>query len=169
MNVSMYTPTSVQAIISMIWVSPDLLQRTEQYTCDLYGGRSITDVNEMRYPFFCGKKVKVESYRLPPFRHCLQKQIVRAKYQAYIWWKCLEANPKIPEPQGHDWKLDERKLVVDWMSNPSAPDAVMEFLSCICTPASVNPICVCIVNALRCTDVYCLSACENMVRNKEED
>ena len=55
------------------------------------------------------------------------------------------------------------------MNDPPAPDAVMEFLSCICTPASVNPICVCIVNGLRCTDVYCLSACENMVRNKEED
>ena len=80
----------------------------------------------------------------------------------------MEVNPKIPEPEGHDWKLDERKLVVDWMNDPPAPDAVMEFLSCICTPACVNPICVCIVNGLRCTDVYCLSTCENMVRNKEE-
>ena len=69
-------------------------------------------LSELRYHLFYAKKVKVESHHLPLCRHCLQKYIARANYQPYIWRKCLEANPEIPEPEGHGWKLDEEKLII---------------------------------------------------------
>ena len=118
---------------------------------------------------FCTKKGKVEFYQLSSCRHCLQKHITHTNYQAYIWRKCLEENPEIPEPEGHGWKLDEGKLVIDWMSDQPASDAVLEFLSCSGTRACVNPTCVCIVNGRRCTDMCRLSTCENIVRNEEEN
>ena len=118
---------------------------------ELYGGRSITEVTELRHYFFCAKKGKVES--VPSMSSLFAKHIARTNYQAYIWRKCLEANPEISEPEDHGWKLDEEKLVIDWMSNPPAPDVVLEFFSCSCTCASVNPTFVYIVNRIRCAEM----------------
>ena len=81
----------------------------------------------------------------------------------------MEANPEIPEPEGHGWKLDEGKLVIDWMRNRPAPDAVLEFLSCSYTCTCVSPACVCIVNGLRWTDMCRQSTFKNMGRNEEEN
>ena len=83
--------------------------------------------------------------------------------------KLFESKSWNPEPEGHGWKLDEGKLVIDWMSDPPAPDAILEFLTCSCTQACVNPTCVCILNGLQCTNMYPLSMCGNMIWNEEEN
>ena len=82
--------------------------------------------------------------------------------------KWLEANPKIPEPESHGWKIDKEKQVIEWMSNPPAPDTGLELLSYSCFCACVNRTCVCIMNGLQCTDLCRLITCENMTRNERE-
>ena len=55
------------------------------------------------------------------------------------------------------------------MSNPLAPDAALELLSCNYTSACVNPTCVWIVNGLQHTDMCHLSTCKKVTRNEEEN
>ena len=66
-------------------------------------------------------------------------------------------------------KVDEEKLVIDWMSNPLAPDAALEFLSCNYTSACVSPTCVWIVNGLQYTDMCHLITCKKVTRSEEEN
>ena len=83
--------------------------------------------------------------------------------------KVFGSKSQNPEPEGHGWKLDEGKLVIDWMSDPPVPDTILEFLTCSCTRAFVNPTCVCILNGLQCTNMCPLSMSGNMVWNEEEN
>ena len=71
----------------------------------------------------------------------------------------MEGNAKTPQLEGHDQKLDEGKLVIDWMSNPPAP-----YLELYLLLHQSN-----IVNGLLCADTCRLSMCQNMVKNEKEN
>ena len=79
----------------------------------------------------------MESYQLPPYRDCLVKHAQRANYQAAIWRRCLEKDPKVPSPIGRGWKT----VKIDWMDGQPAP--------------------ACLVNGLMCTDMCKLKDCDN--------
>ena len=144
-------------------VSEELVRELEVFTCHLYGGKGITDVNELRYAMFCAKKGELESYQLPPCRYCLFKHILRANYQALVWKSCLVACPVIPAPIGHGWKHEGENdaYAIDWMSVNPAPNAVLEFLSCNCSRSCESNRCSCVANGLKCTDMCRLRDCTN--------
>ena len=46
-------------------ISAELLKHQEAFTCSLYGSKTITDINQLRYAMFCAKRGKIESHQLP--------------------------------------------------------------------------------------------------------
>jgi hypothetical protein len=152
-------------------VARELYEQLETFTCALYGSKTLTDVNKLRYTMFCAKKGNIESQQLPPCQDCLRKHILRANYQARVWRQCLIQRTDTPNPNGFGWTVSKETnvLSIDWMSGRPAPDAVLELLSCKCTRKCVVPKCPCKVNGLACTDMCSLQSCDNRAVPEEDD
>ena len=151
------------------------MNKLEAYTSLLYAPKtSSTKINDLRYHLFCAKKGEIESHQLPPCRDCLEKHALRANYQAGIWRRCLEQNPQVPSPVGRGWKIEkegaDNQLVVHWMDEQPAPQAVLDLLACNCPRKCELPRCECMANGLKCTDMCRLPDCENQAStlNNEE-
>lgn len=145
-------------------VSEDTFDLLQAFTCMLYDQikSGVKVVNELRYNIFIAKTGEADSSQLPPCRDCLAKHVARANYQAGIWRRCLENDPDIPYPIDHGWVIDEPStLSVEWMSGPTAPDDILEMLSCKCSRQCRLPDCVCLKNGLRCTYMCKLQTCLN--------
>ena len=71
----------------------------------------------------------------------------------------LERCQDIPSPVGSGWCTEDGKLVIDWMGDQPAPQAVLEVLSCQCSRSCKLPSCSCVVNGLKCTDMCRLQDC----------
>jgi len=88
--------------------------------------------------------------------------ILRANYQAAIWRICFEPSQFVPSPIDCGWTTDEdRNLVVEWMHGSAAPDAVLQLLSGMCVCSCKLPVCTCLNNGLKCTDM-CTVQTENL-------
>ncbi|XP_034023427.1 odorant receptor 131-2-like [Thalassophryne amazonica] len=149
-------------------LSLELYEGLQEFTCKLYSSKSrITNISEMRYALFCAKK-GIESWQLPPCSDSLRKHCLRANYQSAIWRRCLENNPEVPSPVEHGWSRAGQEgdlhLSVDWISVPTGPQAVLEFLSCPCRRDCVTQSCQCVANNLACTDL-----CHARQRKNQKD
>ena len=82
---------------------------------------------------------------------CLFMDCLRANFQTEVWHRALEQYPKIPNPSGHGWTIEDEKPAIRWMTRLPASDAIIEFLSCKCTSVCKLPNCQCLVNGLKCT------------------
>ena len=147
-------------------LSSELMDQLEAFTCRIYAPKTLsTEVNALQYHLFCAKKGEMESHQLPPCRDCLVKHAERANYQAAIWRRCFEKDPKVTSPVGRGWKNvkveGKDELRVDWMDGQPAPDAMLDLLACKCTRKCELPRCVCLVNGLMCTDMCKLKDCDN--------
>ena len=53
-----------QLALSELWgqekVSTDLYKMLEEFTCLLYGSKTLSDINEFRYELFCSRKGKID-------------------------------------------------------------------------------------------------------------
>ena len=88
------------------WTPTEELKREiERFTCTLYGNKTATGVDKLRYQLF-QKKYNV-SNNLPPNRDSLDLHIMRAAYQAGINRRCLVQNIAPPSPLAHGWMQDE--------------------------------------------------------------
>ena len=65
-----------------IEVSTELLDQLEEFTCALYGCKTVKDVNEARYAMFCAKRGTIESHQLPP---CCIVLTISVLYGDYVW------------------------------------------------------------------------------------
>ena len=109
---------------------------------------------------FCAKQSQSRS--LPPCQDGLNKHTLCANYQAAIWRNALHANPHIPSPESHGWRLQDDVLTVDWMSLPHAPEALMELVICGCIGQCSSNHCTCRRNGLSCSNsCQCGDSCEN--------
>ena len=118
-----------------------------------------SDINELRYRLLCLKRGDVESKQLSPCNDKLREHSLWANCQAAVWRRSLERCPDIPSPVGSGWCTKDGKLVIDWMGDQPAPQAVLEVLSCQCSRSCKLPSCSCVVNGLKCTDMCRLQDC----------
>lgn len=118
-------------------------------------------MNELRYTLFCSHKGNIESHQLPSCKDSLAKHLQRANFQAAICKRCLQTHPQTPNPVGKGWKLEDGRLVIDWMDGPAAPQAVLDLLSCKCSRSCKLPSCECLMYGLKCTDMCRLMDCAN--------
>lgn len=140
----------------------------EEFVCSMYG-KSGTSVNNLRYELHCAKGGKIEPDALPPCQSSLRLHVSRANYQAAIWRRALQASPEVPPPVGHGWTVDETNhLTFEWLGSKSAPEEVLELLSCTCRRTCVVETCCCLKAGLRCTEM-CNVACNNMNDDEELD
>ena len=149
--------------LGMEWnLSDDLHHSLQTFTCAMYCSTPGTsDINELWYRLFCLKRGDVESNQLPPCNDMLREHSLRANYQADLWRRRLQRWPDIPSPVGSGWWTKDGTLVIDWMGDQPAPQAVLEVLSCQCSRSCKLPSCSCIVNGLKCTDMCRLQDCTN--------
>jgi len=144
-------------------VSEDTFKDTEALVCQIYGKR-CQSVDVLRYGIHCAKGGKVDPEALPSCESSLRLHVTRANYQAAIWRRAIVPLPVIPSPGGHGWEVDNISNVVEfvWLGSKSAPDEVLELLSCTCKRACTVDNCCCLKAGLKCTDM-CSVQCENMV------
>ena len=85
-------------LVGTDWDVPDeLFSRLQEFTCFMYSSNPGTkDVIDLRYRLFCAKKGDLDSNQLPP---CVDRS--------------LQSHPQIPSPAGHEWSLEEDRLVVN--------------------------------------------------------
>ena len=73
------------------------------------------------------------------------------------------------------WTLDSSNhdLLIDWLTLPPAPRALLDLLSCDCKTGCKDARCSCLRNGLPCTDAcrcrHCVSdvACSNTIPNDD--
>ena len=79
----------------------------------------------------------------------------------------------IPLPMNHGWKKandanGREGLVIDWITGPIAPDAVLSLLSCTCKRSCTLPDCVCLQHSMNCTEMCKLKSCSNQTQDEFE-
>ena len=142
-------------------VSDDLMKLCETFVCQLYGSKTHTNVNDLRYHLFASKAAQGD--QLPPTRDALKLHIQRANYQAAIWRRSLEANPDVPSPVGRGWRTGEDGMLeVKWMEQSPAPDQLIILVNCRCKKGCETARCSCVRSTLHCTDACACSVnCSN--------
>ena len=135
----------------------------KKFVCELYGGKKVESVSDLRYGMFCAKGAEIRSHQLPPSHASLQMHIQRANYQAHIWRSCMTTMAHVPPPDGFGWKLSANELLINWSTENAAPDVVLEFLSCSCKKLCEKEKCSCASNGLPCTDMCKCKDCSNTI------
>ena len=140
----------------------------EEFVCSLYGQPKLRDVNEARYKIFCSKGCSTS--QLPPCRDALQLYVKQSNYQAAVWRSALFGQPSLPSPHGHGWLVDavaadrDPAVSIEWIRELTAPQQLLELISCSCKTVSQSRRCSCVSNSLKCTNVsHC--SCENLGEN----
>ncbi|XP_020896117.1 uncharacterized protein LOC110235041 [Exaiptasia diaphana] len=125
-----------------------------KFVCLLYGDTISQNVDECRYNLFKAGKCSDEA--LPPNTECLKNHIARTNYQAASWNGCLTSILLLPSPVGNGWELDgDQQLKVLWMTSPSAPESVLEFVQCRCKGGCKTQRYSCLKSgALRCARAH---------------
>lgn len=152
------------------WIIDDgLFDVLEEFVCDLYGKKTSSSVNLLRYQLHCAKGGSVEPELLPPCRSSLELHIRRANYQAGIWRRAITALPDNPSPRGQGWEVtDDGSINIKWLSSKPAPEEVLEMLACVCKKSCTIASCCCLKAGLKCTDM-CSLECDNMAVADEMD
>ena len=107
----------------------------EEFTCRMYGFKTLCDINKARYESFCSKykpdpgatsplsKIKsVDPSLFPPCRKVLLKQTQRANLIAAIWRNACLSNPSEHlNPVEHGWLVQDGKFSVEWFDGDQVP------------------------------------------------
>ena len=81
--------------------------------------------------------------------------------KALAWNRCLSAQLQLPPAAGNGWKLTDGQLELVWMTRPSAPESILEHVSCKCQTRCKTKRCSCLKSDLRCTDLCGCKECNN--------
>ena len=156
--------------------SEAIIDAIEAFICQLYLPHTeLTNVADVRWWLF--KKKQAQSEGLPPTKAALLPAIMRAHYQAMIWYNDIIPNPELPRPEHHGWDLVDNKFKPVTTSFPPAPDAIIHLVKCECHQSHcANNMCKCRKNGLSCTGLCGCSIdsdeCENaesMALTDDED
>lgn len=131
----------------------------------MYCDKISKDVNKCRFELFKMGNVPMISCHQRATVYC---NIRSANYQAAIWLQALEAEMNISPITENGWRVVEGQLQVIWMTNPPAPDSILECTSCGCKTGCATQPYSCKKGALQCTDVCTCFGCTNVDENEEE-
>ena len=146
----------------------DLIDFLNKFVCLLYGDDSSQSVDECRYNLF--KAGKCSDDALPPNSDCLMHHIARSNFQATSWNRCLSPILQLPPAAGNGWQLEsDGQLQILWMSRPSAPESLLEFVQCKCKTECKTQRCSCLKSGLKCTEVCSCSQCLNNPQVTDEE
>ena len=147
-------------------LAPQTINGLEEFVCHLYSpGTKCKQVGELRWKIF--KRNQAEAERLPPTSAALYQHILRAHYQAMIWFLATDAQPRLPPATDYGWnKIHDTYVPIVTALNP-APDAVIELVRCGCKKSlCTTNRCSCKKANLMCTEMCsCESADEECLNS----
>ena len=145
----------------------ELINGLNKFTCQLYGDKVSTNVDDCRYKLFSSGKCLDDV--LPPTCDSLLRHILIANFQT-SWWQCLNAEVIVPPPVGNGWTLADGELKIVWMTRPPAPQSLLECVECRCKTGCQTMCCSCKKGVLKCTDLCACLDCQNCIAaNTEEE
>ena len=148
-------------------IDGDLVNLLNKFVCLLYGDDVSNSVDGCRYSLFKAGKCSDED--LLPNSDCLNHHIARSNYQAASWNRCLSPMLQLPPAVDNGWQLEsDGQLQVLWMTRPSAPDSLLEFVQCKCKTGCKTKRCSCLKSGLKCTEVCSCSECDNKPQVMDE-
>ena len=135
----------------------------EKMFCALYGNPKKTNINRLRYQLFCKKNIP-EPHKLPPTKDELYQHMRRANYQSYIWKRALRISTDKASPDGNGWCMStDGCLEVVWSDTATAPESIIELVSCEWRRLKCLKICQCSSLSIECTDMCgCSANCSNL-------
>ncbi len=71
----------------------------------------------------------------------------------FIWKNILSNVLNLPSPSESGWVFEGKKLVVQWMTRPCAPEGLLQNVTRGCKTECQNQQCSCIRASLKCTEV----------------
>ena len=129
--------------------SDDTIAAFEKFVCKIYAPKtSLTTVKELRWFLF--RRRQAESEKLPPSEGALRETVLRAHYQAMVWYN---ANPDLPSPEGYGWKKTDDAWCPIMTSVQPAREAIIELVRCGCKTQCATNRCQCKRAGLPCTDL----------------
>ena len=133
--------------------SQETISAIEAFVCQLYLPHTeFMKVADARWWLF--KKKQAQSEGLPPTKAALLQAIMRAHYQAIIWYNDIIPNPELPPPENYGWDLVDGKFKTVMTSLPPAPEAVIHLVKWDCSKSRcANNMCKCRKNNLNCTEL----------------
>ena len=90
---------------------------------------------------------------VPPTSDALLFHILRALFQARVWWLAHDPKPLLPNPYDPKcgWHMCENALQPIPMSKDPVPESCIETISCNCNSECTTGRCQCLKNGLKCT------------------
>ena len=135
----------------------------ERAVCILYNCPQFSNTNEVRN--YKWNRVTKDITKLPPCQDSLKLHLKRANYQAAVWKRCFRPKPNTPSPHGHGWDISDGVISIVWMSQPRAPEGILNTMKCGCKsahPCSTRR-CGCRQRNMQCTQLcMCNTDCFNM-------
>jgi hypothetical protein len=64
-------------------------------------------------------------------------------------------------PVGNGWRLSDGQLEIVWVTRPSAPDSLREYVDCKCKTGCGTQRCSCLKAGLKCTECCRCANCQN--------
>ena len=105
------------------------IEKLEASTCILYTCKETRSIDEARYKQFCWKKKLPDPHKLPPTSDALTFHLKRANYQAFEWNQALLRDHQFIDPQGNGWNKINDSLEIEWLSQPSGPEKILDFIT----------------------------------------
>ena len=105
---------------------------------------------------------------LPSNYDSLYQHILRVNFASYICKNCIIPILNAPSPVGYGWSIVGDTLEITWGTQGSAPDSILEFVSCKCKKGCQTKRCSCHKANLKCTELCQCSSCENSEIDEEE-
>lgn len=129
----------VEAFKLLSTSDPQDVKTLSKFVCELYGQKSIEDVNLARTAVFKRMSGKVSSENplknakrldcalLPPCENTLQKKIQRANYVSIIWGRSALPNPVNGlNPVDYGWRFEEGHFVHNWFDGSAVPNSLVK-------------------------------------------
>ena len=162
-------------------VNDELVTLFQSFVCKMYRfprtdpkniPDGIYDISSTRYFLF--RKNRAEGDKLPPSIGAFRMHISRAYAQHYIWSFAHLAHIDVLDYTEHSFELQDGLYVPVPNTDPLAPNAVIEMVSCKSCKLCDTGGCPCRQSKQTCTDFCgCSDCCENtdipMPENVTED
>ena len=144
------------------------IEKLEAFTRMLYNCKETCSIDETSCKNFHWKNKLPDPHKLPPRSDALTLHLKRANYQAYEWKQALLRDHKFIDPQGNCWKKINDTLEIEWTSQPSGPEKILDFITCKCKKTSCkNNVCNCRKSKSPCSGLCKCLLCENNEVNED--
>lgn len=149
------------------FISTTNISLVEQYIMLLYSksAEQHQSINSLRAQLF---HTTDNPSKLPPTSDAMKLHILRAMYQALVWYCAGIAKPDLPSPETCGWHVDKGHLVPTLMELEAIPSVCRELVSCGCHGDCSTARCSCKRASVACIEACKCNNCKNGVNRSEE-